>query len=102
MTGPGLEGTTLGPYQLLRWLGGAGLGDVYRAERAGSSQPAAPNDGVAPPQQVAIKVLRPGAHDPLTQQVLAQCERVAALGERHIIPLYGAASQGELLGVLMA
>lgn len=102
MTGPGLEGTTLGPYQLLRWLGGAGLGDVYRAERAAPAQPALPNDGATPPQQVAIKVLRPGAHDPLTQQVLAQCERVAALRERHIIPLYGVASQGDLLGVLMA
>ncbi len=100
MTGPGLEGTTLGPYQLVRWLGGAGLGDVYRAERVASAQQ--PADSEAPPQQVAIKVLRPGARDSLTQQVLAQCERVAALGERHIIPLYGAASQGELLGVLMA
>ncbi|HEY7848594.1 MAG TPA: serine/threonine-protein kinase, partial [Ktedonobacterales bacterium] len=105
MTGPGLEGTTLGPYQLLRRLGGAGLGEVYLAERVASEQASSasqPIEQASPPPQIAIKVLRPGADDPLTQQVLAQCERVAALRERHIIPLYGIASQGALLGVLMA
>jgi serine/threonine protein kinase len=54
------------------------------------------------PQQVAIKLLRPNADDPLTQHLLAQCERAAALRQRHIIPLYGAAGQGSLLGVMMA
>lgn len=100
MTGQGLEGTALGPYQLLRRLGGAGLGEVYLAERLPPE--GRPADGAGVPQQVAIKLLRPGAHDPLAQQVLAQCERVAGLGERHIIPLYGAVGQGDLLGVLMA
>jgi serine/threonine protein kinase len=101
VTGPGLEGTTLGPYQLLRRLGGGGLGDVYFAQRQVTGELSAAADP-SMPQQIAIKVLRPGAQDPITQQVLAQCERVASLRERHIIPLYGAASQGAHIGVLMA
>ena len=110
MTGPGLEGTTLGPYQLVRRVGGAGLGDVYLAQRPGASAAAAGANGESaaaaiagePPAQVAIKLLRPGAHNPISQNVLAQCERVAELRQRHIIPLYGAASHDDLLGVLMA
>ncbi len=109
MSEPGLEGTTLGPYHLVRRVGGAGRGAVYLARRADATS--APGDGepaaaasVAgePPAQVAIKLLRPGAHDPISQSVLVHCERVAALRQRHIIPLYGAASHGDLLGVLMA
>lgn len=103
MTGPGLEGSTLGPYTLTRRLGGGGLGDVYLAQRR---EPVELTDLAAPdastPRQVALKILRPGAHDPMTQQVLAHCERAASLRERHIIPLYGVAGQGSLVGVLMA
>ncbi len=106
VTGPGLEGTTLGPYQLQRRLGGGGLGEVYLAQRdvvdgsPSESFPATPNAG--PPPQIAIKVLLPGAQDPQAQQVVAQCERVAALRQRHIIPLYGVASHGSMLAVMMA
>ncbi len=104
MTGPGLEGTTLGPYRLLRRLGGGGLGEVYLAQHDAQDAPTTATGSVKPatPQQVAIKVLRPGAQDPMTQQTLAECERVAALRQRHIIPLYGAAVQDSRVGVLMA
>ncbi len=118
VSGPGLEGTTLGPYHLTRRLGGAGLGDVYLAERIAPSDPVAPasaapdssgprpSDSLAEPRQVAIKLLRPAASDPIARQVAADCERAAALRERHIIPLYGIASQGgsqgDRLGVVMA
>ena len=104
MTGPGLEGTTLGPYTLTRRLGSGGLGDVYLAQRHDLDDPANPTAAPDPsmPRQVAIKILRPSAQDPIAQQALAQCERVASLRERHIIPLYGATSQGSHIGVLMA
>lgn len=104
MTGRGLEGTTLGPYQLLRRLGGGGLGDVYLAQRAtqGDASVVISAEEGARPQQVAIKVLRPATHDPIAQQVLAHCERIAALRQRHIIPIYGVATHGSLVGVLMA
>lgn len=104
MTGPSLEGTTLGPYRLLRRLGGAGLGEVYQAQREGQDAAlTAPHSGEpGTPPQIAIKVLRPGAQDPMTQHTLADCERVAALHQRHIIPLYGAAVQDGRVGVLMA
>lgn len=98
--GPGLEGTTLGPYQLMRRVGGAGLGEVYQAQSIASSDPT--SQSAAEPRQVAIKLLRPGANDPITRQVVNACERAAALRERHIIPLYGVASQGERVGVVMA
>jgi serine/threonine protein kinase len=98
--GAGLEGSTLGPYQLVRRVGGAGLGEVYQAQRIAPADPTQP--GVAEPRQVAIKLLRPGANDPITGQIVSACEAAAALHERHIIPLYGVASQGERVGVVMA
>lgn len=98
--GPGLEGTTLGPYQLMRRVGGAGLGEVYQAQRIAPGDPTPQN--AAEPRQVAIKLLRPGATDPITGQVVDACERAAALHERHIIPIYGVASQGARAGVVMA
>lgn len=38
----------------------------------------------------------------MAQQVIAQAERAAALHQRHIIPIYGAAMQDPLVGVVMA
>lgn len=102
MTGPGLEGSTLGPYELTRRLGSGGLGEVYLAQRREPVEPTGDASDVSTPRQIAIKVLRPGAQDPITQQALAHCERVATLRERHIIPLYGVAAQGSTIGVLMA
>ncbi len=43
------SGQVLGPWRLLRRLGGGGMSDVYLAERSGEYQ-----------QQVAVKLLRPG------------------------------------------
>lgn len=104
MTGPGLEGTTLGPYRFLRRVGGGGLGDVYLAQRASPEVvPGAAAQGeAAMPAHIAIKLLRPGEQDPLSQQVMAECERVAALRQRHIIPIYGIAIHEARPAVLMA
>ncbi|HEX8983230.1 MAG TPA: serine/threonine-protein kinase [Ktedonobacterales bacterium] len=95
MTEPGLEGSTLGSYQLLERLGGGVFGTVYRAQ---------PANGVdaSTPTSMAIKVLRPPASDPLTQQAVAHTERIAALRHRHIIPLAGAVTEGSTVGIAMA
>ncbi|HEU0026862.1 MAG TPA: serine/threonine-protein kinase [Ktedonobacterales bacterium] len=110
MTGPGagLEGTPFGPWRLRRLIGSGGLGDVYLAERADGGVASAGGDpdssqaGAMGSRQVAIKVLRPPASDPLTQAVLADTERAWRLRAAHVIPIYGVAQQGERAGVVMA
>lgn len=106
MTGPGtgqIEGTTFGPYRLTRRLGGGGLGEVYLGVQDGAAEMSAPDaTQVGTPQMAAIKLMRPPEGDPLTQGVLDQVERVAALRQPHVIPLYGAAIRQGRVGVVMA
>ncbi len=112
VTGPGtgLEGTQFGAWRLLRLIGSGGVGEVYLAGRAGAepapgasgSGPDDPQGGARGSRQVAIKIMRPPASDPLTRAVLSDTERAQALGAPHVIPLYGAVQQGERAGVVMA
>lgn len=103
MTEPGREGTTLGSYQLLERLGGGVFGEVYRAEVSnGASASVNFATASAPRTAIAMKVLRPPASDQLTQQAVAQIERIAELRHRHIIPFAGAVTEGSTVGIAMA
>jgi eukaryotic-like serine/threonine-protein kinase len=87
------ERAFFGPYRLLRRLGGGGAGEVYLAE---STQPG--QDG----RQVAIKILRATADNPMSQAVGRDVTRLATLGEKHIIPYRDVVADGTALGVVMA
>jgi serine/threonine protein kinase len=87
------ERAFFGPYRLVRRLGGGGAGEVYLAE---STQPG--QDG----RQVAIKILRATADNPMSQAVGRDVTRVATLDEKHIIPYRDVVADGTALGVVMA
>ena len=87
------ERAFFGPYRLLRRLGGGGAGEVYLAE---STQPG--QDG----RQVAIKILRATADNPMSQAVGRDVTRVATFDEKHIIPYRDVVADGTALGVVMA
>ena len=53
----------IGDYQVVGWLGGGGFGDVYHAH---------PLPGLTAPENVAIKLLKPGLHTP---EILARFRR---------------------------
>ena len=78
----GLEGTTLGAYQIIRRIGSGGMGDIYVAEQ--------PKLG----RRVAIKVLRDGAGGATATDADGQrrfereARAVSALEHPHILPIY--------------
>jgi serine/threonine protein kinase len=88
------ERAFFGPYRLLKRVGGGGAGDVYLAE--GSTQPG------QPPTQVAIKIVRAPADNPMSQSLGRDVTRAAALNNKHIIPVHATAVDGGALGVVMA
>ncbi|MCB1034405.1 MAG: serine/threonine protein kinase, partial [Acidobacteria bacterium] len=76
---PPVEGRILGPWRLLRRLGGGGMGVVYLAER---------DDG-AFEQRVALKVIRwELADSALVQRFLAERQILAQLNHPNIASLY--------------
>jgi len=87
------ERAFFGPYRLLRRLGGGGAGEVYLAESTKPGQ-----DG----RQVAIKILRATADNPMSQAVGRDVTRVATFDEKHIIPYRDVVADGTALGVVMA
>jgi serine/threonine protein kinase len=87
------ERAFFGPYRLLRRLGGGGAGEVYLAESTQSGQEQ---------RQVAIKILRATADNPMSQAVGRDVTRVATLNEKHIIPYRDVVADGTSLGVVMA
>lgn len=90
------EGTTLGPYRLLRRIGGGGAGEVYQAE--GPAQPNASN----PSGQVAVKVLSGAASDASARAITQQAQAAGQLQQPHIVPLYGIVEDAGTLGIAMA
>ena len=90
------EGTSLGPYRLLRRIGGGGAGDVYQAEG-----PANPNNS-NPAGQVAVKVLSGAASDATARAIAQQAQAAGQLQQAHIVPFHGVIEDGSALGVVMA
>jgi tetratricopeptide (TPR) repeat protein/predicted Ser/Thr protein kinase len=68
------KGWRCGPYRLMEVVGRGGMGAVYRAERA---------DGEVT-QQVAVKLLPPGAADPQRERFLQERQILAALAHPNI------------------
>jgi serine/threonine protein kinase len=87
------ERAFFGPYRLVRRLGGGGAGEVYLAETIQPDQER---------RQVAIKILRAPANNPMSQAVGRDVTRVAKLDEKHIIPYRDVVADGTALGVVMA
>ncbi len=76
-----LNGLRCGSYQLRSFLGRGGMGTVYLAERV---------DGEVK-QQVAVKLLRPGADDPqLRQRFLSERQILASLSHPNVARLLDA------------
>lgn len=89
------EPTFIGPYRVLRPLGRGALGDVLLAEQSAHAGGA--------PTQVAIKVLGAPPTDPSVRDLMRQVEAAAGLGQKHIIPYYGAVQDGDAsVGLVMA
>ena len=90
------EGTSLGPYRLLRRIGGGGAGDVYEAQG-----PANPNSS-DPSGHVAVKILTGPASDPTARAVAQQAQAASQLQQTHIIPVHGILEDTGALGIIMA
>lgn len=90
----GREGTTVGPYRLMRLLGGGYSGEVYQAE--------GPAEAGQSTGQVAIKLLRGAPTDANVRETLRQTQGAAQLGHPGIIPLYGLAQGTDAVGIVMA
>lgn len=90
------EGASFGQYRVLRRLGGGGAGEVVLAERL------ADGTSGAAPSRVALKILDGRADDLAAQQLTREAEVAAGLGDVHIIPYYGLATERGAVAVVMA
>lgn len=72
---PGLEGTTLGPYRLLRRLGKGGMSEVYLASDRREGR------------KVAVKVVS-GAHAEYLERFHREAQAILNLRHKHILPAY--------------
>ncbi len=87
----GLEGTTLGPYQVKGLLGSGGMGQVYRAHDPRLDR------------EVAIKVLALGlAQEPgYLERFRREARAVAQLNHPNIVQVYDFGEQGNLVYLVM-
>jgi serine/threonine-protein kinase len=87
----GLEGTTLGPYQIMGLLGAGGMGQVYRAYDPRLER------------EVAIKVLAAThAQEPgYLERFRREARAVAQLNHPHIVQVYDFGEQGDLTYLVM-
>jgi serine/threonine-protein kinase len=93
----GLEGVRLGNYQIVRRIGGGGMGDVYLAEQLDLGR------------QVAIKVLRGDTNVAASneeqrqaiERFIIEARAIASLEHPHIIPLYDFGVQNSILYLVM-
>ncbi|HEY7834130.1 MAG TPA: protein kinase [Ktedonobacterales bacterium] len=91
------EGTMLGPYRLVRLIGGGGAGDVYLAERAATGAA-----GEAGAGKAAVKVLRGGPGDATAQDIVRQVRLAASARQAHVLPVYDAGEHDGALYIAMA
>jgi len=87
----GLEGTSVGPYEIKKLLGVGGMGQVYRA-----------NDPRLE-REVAIKVLSTALADEpgYLERFIREARAVAKLNHPHIVPVYDFGEQGGLTYLVM-
>jgi serine/threonine protein kinase len=89
------EGSTFGPYRLLRRLGGGGVGEVFQAEGI-ATQP------TGMPERAALKVISGSASDPTVQNIAREARAASDLHQPHIIPFYGVLVHEGRLATVMA
>ncbi len=89
----GREGTTIGPYRLLRRLGSGGAGTVYLAEGLTGAQQTG---------KVAIKLLAGTSTDPTVREIARVSQAAADLQHAHVVPLFSPVQQDNTLGIVMA
>ena len=80
-------GIRLGPYRLLKKIGGGGMGTVYLAEDTDLDR------------KVALKIIKPDAYSNsrLRRQFLEEARAAAALEHPHIVPIHAAGQENGLV-----
>jgi serine/threonine protein kinase len=89
------EGSTFGPYRLLRRLGGGGVGEVFQAEGIATQS-------TGMPERAALKVISGSASDPTVQNMAHEARAAGDLHQPHIIPFYGVLVHDGRLATVMA
>jgi serine/threonine protein kinase len=89
------EGSTFGPYRLLRRLGGGGVGEVFQAEGMATQS-------TGMPERAALKVISGSASDPIVQNMAHEAGAAGDLHQPHIIPFYGVLVHDGRLATVMA
>src|SRR5215472_2737291 len=89
------EGSTFGPYRLLRRLGGGGVGEVFQAEGIATQS-------TGMPERVALKIISGSAADPTVQNMAREASAAGDLHQPHIIPFHGVVVHEGRLATVMA
>ncbi|MEC7524542.1 MAG: serine/threonine-protein kinase [Myxococcota bacterium] len=86
MDAPGLLGTTVDRYRLVRWLGGGGFGAVYEAEHQVVGR------------RVALKILHRDRRHTRTsiERFFGEARAAAAIGSPHIVEVYDGGTEGDV------